>query len=91
MTDDKTVYGLALEIQPKEIEAYCFGLCGKIIIGSMALEVDDISMTLLPCRQADCPYLHSQTDDPIGTVDGNGVILRRLIDAPNLDAKGGEA
>lgn len=81
MSED-TIYGLVLEIQQPEIEVYCFGLCGKISIGSMTLAEDGMTMTLLPCEQAECPYLHSQTDEPIGKVDGRLVILRRLVDAP---------
>lgn len=84
---DTPIYGVVLDFQRPEIEAYCFGLCGKIIVGSMTLREYGMTMTLLPCKQTECPYLHSQTDEPIGEVDGQPVILRRLVDAPQ---KGGE-
>lgn len=79
----ETTYGVVLEIQQPEIEAYCFGLCGKIIFGAMLIPIDGGILTILPCKQTKCPFLHTQQDTPINMPNGwESVLLRRLVDAP---------
>ena len=66
--------------QKPAIEAYCFGSCGKIIVGALEIPLDDgILMTLL-CRAAQCPALDRQMDEPIGELPETGelVYLRKL-------------
>lgn len=75
------IYGVVLEFQKDEIEALCFGKCGKILFGGMDLPMPSwgvgAGVSLLPCREEHCPY---QDGDAlaVGDVDGEEVYVRKL-------------
>ena len=70
-------------VQSPQIKAWCWGSCGKGLIGSINLceGVDAIA-----CAQAECPHLDKDDTEPGGTVqwpdDGEPceVWLRKLKD-----------
>ena len=75
------IYGLVFALQEKEITKYCFGECKKIVLG--AIDGGDGIGTLIPCKEADCPFLEKQMETSIGSsnIDGEPVYLRKLIEA----------
>lgn len=66
--------------QKPAIDAYCFGSCGKIIVGAIEIPMDDWVLMALPCRETQCPALDRQMEEPIGTLPETGepVYLRKL-------------
>ena len=66
--------------QKPTIEKYCFGSCGKIIVGAIEIPMDDRVLMALPCREAQCPALDRQMEEPIGELPETGelVYLRKL-------------
>ena len=66
--------------QKPAIEQYCFGSCGKIIVGTIEIPMDDWILMALPCREAQCPALDRQMEEPIGELPETGepVYLRKL-------------
>ena len=48
----KIIYALH-PVQQKLIDKYCFGICGKILVGGL---IDDIAGAMFPCRQKKCLY-----------------------------------
>ncbi len=70
------IYGLVLMVQKKEIERFCFGECGAVIIGAIDSE---IAGPLVPCRRDDCPF-EEQCTPIIGQtgIDNEELKIRKL-------------
>ena len=70
--------------QKPAIEKYCFGSCGKIIVGAIKIPMDDWVLTALPCREVQCPALDRQMEEPLGELPETGepVFLRKLLEGP---------
>ena len=71
------IYGLLMEQpeQKKIIDKFCFGSCGKVIVGAM----DGGSLGLLwPCRieSKDCPVFDREM--AFGKIAGEPIALRKL-------------
>ena len=66
-----TVWGL----QQAEIEAHCFGSCGKVIFG---LLMDEQYGGLSRCFEANCPFVEAEMSEPFGEVNGANAHLRKL-------------
>jgi len=49
----KHIWATVLLVQEDLITKYCFGDCGKALIGGI---VDDVAGPLIPCKQEVCPY-----------------------------------
>lgn len=62
--------------QDKEVTAYCFGKCGKVLLGGVTVEGGGF----FPCRTDVCPYLEQSMDLGDGEVLGKleQVIVRKL-------------
>ena len=76
MSDERKLWVVPFSIQQEQISAWCWGKgCGKGLIG-----VIDLGMyTAVPCREAECPYLDREMDEPMGEdSDGVPVYLRKL-------------
>ena len=52
----------------QRIARYCFGSCGKILVGSILIPVGDGALQALACREDVCPALDRQMDEAMGTV-----------------------
>jgi len=84
MAKEKMVlFGVSPIMQEKEIDHYCFGVCGKITVGGIN---DDVMGPLCPCRQETCEY-EDKRSDIIGTItdtDGESIdiIIRKLKPIP---------
>lgn len=78
---DGIIYGVCLQVQEKEIEKYCFDICGKICIGGFTVPVDEEhELALLPCWEKNCLHCEKEqslgeSDLPIGKVK---IVLRKL-------------
>lgn len=44
------------KVQKESIDAYCFGACGKILVGG----IDFLGGLFFACKKATCPYLDDQ-------------------------------
>lgn len=56
------LYLVSLEAQSKEVNKYCFGECGKILIGAVEMS----GLAFLPCKTEECPFLEKQMEaEPI--------------------------
>lgn len=57
MAEPRPVFAIlwALPSQRPAIDAYCFGSCGKIIVGAIEILLGDTAATALLCREMDCP------------------------------------
>ena len=66
--------------QKPTIERYCFGSCGKIIVGVIEIPMNDMALMALACREIQCPALDRQMEEPIGELPETGepVYLRKL-------------
>ena len=76
MTD--ALYLISLDTQSEEINKYCFGKCGKILIGA----VDLCGLNMVPCRTKKCPFLEKQMEaEPIAfdEIVYKNVYLRKLV------------
>lgn len=70
------IYGLVLMLQQAEIERYCFGECGNVIIGGIDT---DVAGPLVPCKRDEC--LHEEATTPVmGTsaLTGEEIKIRKL-------------
>jgi hypothetical protein len=68
-------YAVVFDLQEAEIKKYCFGLCGKILVGAIAVS----AMHCMACNESDCPYLERQVDEVSFTDNrGNDYYLRKL-------------
>lgn len=70
------IYGVPLMLQEKEIEAYCFGSCGKAKLAGIE---SDIAGPLIPCSETNCKYEEARTP-VIGEAFGEEVCIRKLKD-----------
>ena len=71
------LFAISAMMQEKQAIKYCFGECGKILVGGL----DEAHLgPCYPCRQDDCPYEMKRTSVPMGEVQGEPVYVRRLID-----------
>lgn len=68
------MYGVVLNIQKELITQHCVGDCRKILLGC----IDFDGLSLLPCKEKDCPHLDKQLEESIGEVFGEDVYLRIL-------------
>jgi hypothetical protein len=79
------LFVVSFELQQEQVKAWCLGKgCGKGIMGAIDIGVYGSG---IPCRQADCPYLDREMDQPMGIVagpcsTGGPVYLRKLRDLP---------
>jgi len=60
------------------VTTLCWGSCGKGICGAFDLGSVGVPASAIPCREEQCPYLDRESDESIGTVDGDYVYLRKL-------------
>jgi hypothetical protein len=60
--------------QEKEVDLYCFGSCGKIIVGAITI----CGGTYFPCGQDICPHEEKRTPEPIGKIKSQFVYVRKL-------------
>lgn len=76
------VYAILADIpsQQAAVTKFCFGSCGKILVGCMRIPMDDGELVAFACRESDCPALDRQFDEPIGLFPGTDepVFLRKL-------------
>ena len=68
------IYAVSLMIQEKEVTAYCFGSCGKILIGG--IDMGEYG-PFVPCKKEACPH-EDKTTPVIGQVDDIDVCIRKL-------------
>ena len=68
----KIIYALH-PVQQKLIDKYCFGICGKILVGGL---IDDIAGAMFPCRQKKCLYEEKRLK--YGKVNGEICYIRKL-------------
>ena len=66
--------------QKQAIRQYCFGSCGKILVGGILVPIAGEVHTALVCRETQCPALDRQMEEPIGELPDTGelVYLRKL-------------
>lgn len=80
-TGRKPLYGLVfgLKDQAAIIERTCFGTCGKIIVGAV-IAPGFAGGELAVCRtpSGECPAFDKELDQPISTVDGDPLYIRKL-------------
>lgn len=76
------VYAILHDIpgQQPAIKRYCFGSCGKIIVGHVHLPVAGGYLGALVCREDACPALNRQMDEAMGSLQETGelIYLRKL-------------
>jgi hypothetical protein len=68
------IYGLSPFIQKKQIDAHCFGDCGKIQCA--AVDCGDIGSFFI-CLHDDCPY-EDKCTPVIGDIRGDPFKIRKL-------------
>jgi len=69
-----------LQHQEDSVHEYCFGLCGKVIVGMLG---DDLLGACFPCREEDCPYEEERME--YGT-NGDDVVWLRKLKEPQQKA-----
>ena len=70
-----------IELQQAEIEAHCFGSCGKVIFG---LLMDAELGGLSHCFEANCPFVDKEMTEPFCQVNGTNAYLRKLKTAEQM-------
>ena len=77
------LFGVSPLIQKKEVDKYCFDICGKVLVGGLGC---DETGPLFPCRQEDCPYEDKRTPFLWTTKDTDGsdvqIAVRKLKELP---------
>ena len=68
--------------QDKEVTAYCFGQCGKVLCGGVELE----GSSFFPCKTDVCPYLADSVDMGDGEVMDKveHIVVRKLFRQESL-------
>jgi hypothetical protein len=77
------MFAIVFELQKDQISEWCWGSCGKGVIGALTFE----GFTFVACRHADCPHLDREKAEPFGEVEGELVFLRKL---QSVDVGAGE-
>ena len=68
------IYAVSPDMQKKEVNEFCFGLCGKIVCAG--IDIGEYG-SFFPCRQDTCP--HEEAITPvIGQVLEEDVCIRKL-------------
>jgi hypothetical protein len=76
-------YGVSPIIQKELVDKYCFGSCGKIIVG--AVDGGDYIGYVFPCREDNCPH-EEKRSEVLGDVNGESFCMRKLKDACDENA-----
>jgi len=71
------IFAVPIALQVDAIKKHCLGDCGK---GLLALVEDPEWGAMQMCKQTECPFLHSEMDEPFGQIDEYLVYLRRISD-----------
>jgi hypothetical protein len=74
VTDPRPLFAVVFEMQKAQIEAWCWGECGHGVCGAIDLG----PCTAVPCNLEECPHLDREMTEPMGTVQGRAVYLRKL-------------
>lgn len=74
------IYAVPINIKSQDelSQKHCFGDCGKIILAG--LDLHDFGSSFI-CRMDVCPH-EDKTAGPIGDLDGEEVMLRKLKETP---------
>ena len=67
------IYALSPLAQKKETDEYCFGKCGKILVGGLII----CDAPFLPCKEKNCPYMEKEKELE-GEINNQRVIVRKL-------------
>lgn len=72
----RKIYGVIFSLDQSAAKEWCYGKCDKVLIGIMNLDGHPI----IPCQAeaSECPAFESETNEPIGEVDGDLVYIRKL-------------
>jgi len=65
----ETLYVVPFEPQKEQIDKWCYGSCGKAIVGMIDLGV----CHGVTCRNVDCPHVEKEESD-----SADPIILRKL-------------
>ena len=74
--DKPTLWLVSQSMQEKEVTEYCFGKCGKIIVG--AVDMGELG-AWMPCRTAECPYLDKESVIDGFSIDDDKIIAMRKL------------
>jgi hypothetical protein len=69
------MFAIVFELQKDQISEWCWGSCGKGVVGAITGE----GFTFVACLHADCPHLDHEMAEPCGEVLGEPVFLRKLL------------
>lgn len=69
--------------QQSAMRQYCFGSCGKIMIGTISIPLDGYTLTAMVCRETQCPALAREMQEPCGTLQETeeDLYIRKLQEA----------
>ena len=77
-----TLYAMSYGAQRKEVEHYCFDMCGKVLVGG---EIDLSGGMFATCREENCPYVidtadlgDNELEGPHGNKRVEHLIVRKL-------------
>ena len=71
--------------QKSTIKAFCFGSCGKILVGVVEIPVGEGTLLAMVCRETVCPALDQQMETPCGMLaeTSEPIYLRKLLETHN--------
>ena len=80
---EKRIFAVSPFAQKKEVDKFCFGSCGKILIGALTL----CGGGFFPCGEEICPHEEKHMEEPVGSIESGPVYLRKLKEAADEEER----